>query len=422
MSRDSYVLPVDVDVYAVQPHAHYRAKEIKGIATLPDGTQKWLIYIKDWDFNWQDHYRNKQPFALPRGTTVAMEYTYDNSAANIRNPSRPPRRVTWGQQTFDEMGDLWLQVVARTDADRAQLNRDIAGKMMREDINGYESFLRADPNNSAAHEGLALLYHLTGNLDRAVFYFEASVRLQPRSPTAHYNLARALTEQGRLTEAIAEFQQTLAIEPRHAEAHNSLGALLEFLGRLDESAAEFRSALAIRPDYPYALNNLGALLLKRGELEEAAQHFREALRLKADYVDALSNLGLVLRTQGRLGEAIDQYQQALRLRPDWSSALIGLAWLLATSPDSAVRQPAEAVQLAERALALANPPTAAILDTLAAAYAAANRFEQAVTIAREAVALATVESAERPVQDIRARLALYELGKPFRLNPQTGTR
>src|SRR5439155_11206226 len=112
VSRDSYVLPVDVDVYAVQPHAHYRAKEIKGIATLPDGTEKWLIYINDWDFRWQDQYRYNQPFALPRGTRVAMEYTYDNSAANFRNPTQPPRRVTWGQQTFDEMGDLWLQVVA----------------------------------------------------------------------------------------------------------------------------------------------------------------------------------------------------------------------------------------------------------------------------------------------------------------------
>jgi hypothetical protein len=101
---DRYVLPVDVDVYAVQPHAHYRAKEIRGVATLPDGTKKWLIFIKDWDFSWQDLYRYTEPLALPKGTTIAMQYTYDNSVASPRNPDRPPRRERWGQNSTDEMG------------------------------------------------------------------------------------------------------------------------------------------------------------------------------------------------------------------------------------------------------------------------------------------------------------------------------
>jgi len=105
---DSYVLPVDVDVHAVQPHAHYRAKEIKGFATLPDGSTRWLIYIRNWDFDWQDTYRYAKPFRLPKGTTLRMEYTYDNSEANRRNPQRPPQRVRWRQNSLDEMGDLWI--------------------------------------------------------------------------------------------------------------------------------------------------------------------------------------------------------------------------------------------------------------------------------------------------------------------------
>jgi hypothetical protein len=103
---DSYVLPADVDVHAVQPHAHYRAREIRGFAKLPDGTTKWLIHIKDWDFRWQHVYRLVTPLRLPRGTTVAMQFTYDNSPANARNPERPPTRARWGQRSRDEMGDL----------------------------------------------------------------------------------------------------------------------------------------------------------------------------------------------------------------------------------------------------------------------------------------------------------------------------
>src|SRR5207249_3757674 len=98
---DSYVLPVDVEVQAVQPHAHYRARDVRGIATLPDGTTKWLIYIKDWDFRWQHVFRYVTPVSLPKGTTLAMQYTYDNSAENPRNPMLPPQTVHWGQSSMD---------------------------------------------------------------------------------------------------------------------------------------------------------------------------------------------------------------------------------------------------------------------------------------------------------------------------------
>jgi hypothetical protein len=121
---DSYVLPVDVDVLSVNPHAHYLATDMKAFATLPDGTRQWLLWIKSWDFNWQDVYQYKKPIALPRGTRITMEYTYDNSAANRRNPNRPPRRVAYGPRSSDEMGDLWLQILPRLNADRAILVRD----------------------------------------------------------------------------------------------------------------------------------------------------------------------------------------------------------------------------------------------------------------------------------------------------------
>ena len=116
---DTFVLDVDVDLYTIQPHAHLLAKEVRSYATLPDGSRKWLIYIRDWDFNWQGVFRYARPQFLPAGTTITFEFVYDNSAQNRHNPHRPPRRVTYGQHTTDEMAELWLQVVARNPADRA---------------------------------------------------------------------------------------------------------------------------------------------------------------------------------------------------------------------------------------------------------------------------------------------------------------
>ena len=110
---DDFVVPMDMDVLAVYPHAHYLGHLLEGYATLPGGTRKWLIRIPDWDPNWQAVYRYKEPVFLPKGTVISMRYHYDNSAANPRNPNQPPQRVRGGNQATDEMAHLWLQVLPR---------------------------------------------------------------------------------------------------------------------------------------------------------------------------------------------------------------------------------------------------------------------------------------------------------------------
>jgi hypothetical protein len=121
---DTYVLPVNLRVLSAYPHAHSLAKEMRATATLPDGTMKWLLLIKEWDSHWAEQYRYASPVELPRGTTLKMEFVYDNSDANMRNPHYPPRRVRWGVQPTDEMGILWLQVLPHNEADAGILLRD----------------------------------------------------------------------------------------------------------------------------------------------------------------------------------------------------------------------------------------------------------------------------------------------------------
>jgi hypothetical protein len=126
---DSLTLPVDMLAYSVGAHAHYVAKEMKATATLPDGTVKPLLWIQNWDFAWQDRYNYKDPVALPKGTRIDVHLAYDNSADNPRNPSNPPKRVQWGEQSFDEMGSVTLQAIAVHKEDEPELQRFFANRL-----------------------------------------------------------------------------------------------------------------------------------------------------------------------------------------------------------------------------------------------------------------------------------------------------
>jgi Flp pilus assembly protein TadD len=257
---DSYKLPVDVEVEAVQPHAHYRARDVRGFATLPDGSVRSLIAIADWDFRWQHVYRFVTPVKLPKGTTIAMRYTYDNSADNPRNPQRPPARARWGQRSSDEMGDLWVQVLTQTDRDLEALSRDFRPKVAAEDVLGYEVEIEKHPQDAGLHDSVAMLYLELAKYDSAVGHFRKSVAIKPRSAAAHYNLGTALTMAHRLDDAEAAFRDALKFDPSYANAHNNLGNVLLALGRTDEAVEEFREVVRLQPKSEAARKNLASAL------------------------------------------------------------------------------------------------------------------------------------------------------------------
>jgi len=278
---DSFVLPVDVEVEAVQPHAHYRARQVRGTATLPDGSTRTLITIPDWDFRWQHVYRYATPFTLPKGTTLAMRYTFDNSAENPRNPQQPPARVFWGQRSRDEMGDLWIQVLPRNARDLATLTDAFRPKVLAEDVIGYEREIARDPSSLALHDDVAQLYLELGRTSQAIAHFESSATIAPRSAAAHFNLGTALT--------VAE--------------------------RFDEAVDQYQEALRIDPGYPRAHNNLGTIFLRRGRNADAMAHFQEAVRLEPRNVEARSNLSIAYAASGDFERAIETAQAALALSP-----------------------------------------------------------------------------------------------------------
>ena len=135
--RDHFTTPVNVDAVGIIPHAHYICKDMKGWAILPNGRKIWLIWIRDWNFDWQEQYRYATPIRLPADTRLEMEFTYDNSDENPRNPNHPPKRVFWGPNTTDEMAGLHVQVVPEKMDDWHELGQALWGKFMRSVGGGF---------------------------------------------------------------------------------------------------------------------------------------------------------------------------------------------------------------------------------------------------------------------------------------------
>jgi tetratricopeptide (TPR) repeat protein len=211
-------------------------------------------------------------------------------------------------------------------------------------------------------------------------------------------------------EAIDHYEQALRLKPDLAVAHYDLGIALAGQSKVQEAINHYEQALRIQPDYAEAHNNLGIALVRLGRLREAIEQYQQALRIKPDYAEAQYNLGNALMGQGGLQEAIGHYEQALRIQPDFADAYNNLAWLLATHASAQGGDAVRAVDLAQRACELTGNRQAGYLDTLAAAYAAAGRFREAVATAQKAIELARASGLPKLVAGLEARLELYRSG------------
>jgi mono/diheme cytochrome c family protein len=129
-TRDEFTLPIDVEALGVFPHMHMIGRDIKITAHPPQGKPFSLLWIDDWDFNWQSFYQYAEPVKLAAGTRIVLEATHDNSADNFRNPNQPPRRVVWGEETSNEMTVAFLQVVPVREADFARLADTLRRRML----------------------------------------------------------------------------------------------------------------------------------------------------------------------------------------------------------------------------------------------------------------------------------------------------
>lgn len=322
---DTYVLPVDVELLSLYPHAHFLGKQMTVTATRPGGAVQTLLSIPQWNFRWQQDYQYGTPVKLPRGTSITMRYTFDNSASNSANPNMPPQPVYFGPRSTDEMASLGLQFLTPTRADGLAMEQVFA---QREALSYVEAGLAQVRRNPANAEGQALLGGSlvdVGRLADAIRPLQAAVRLDPGYASAHNYLGGALVSLGRIIEGLPHLQRAAALSPRDERYRVNLGNGLNAAGRRADAAAEYAAALKLNPDFGAAHANLGLLLFSSGRPAEALPHFERAVALAPDSAEAESDLGGVLAALGRKAEAIAHLRRALELRPGYAPAVENLA-------------------------------------------------------------------------------------------------
>jgi tetratricopeptide (TPR) repeat protein len=315
--RDDFTVPMDLDVLAIYPHAHYLGHVLEGYATLPGGARKWLIRIPDWDQSWQGVYHYKTPVFLPKGTVVSMRYSYDNSAANVRNPHQPPVRVRHGNQATDEMAHLSLQVLPRGSQDaRPEMQQAIM-------LHRLEKY----PGDFTAQFNLGvLMLGLHRNAD-ALRYLRGALAVEPNHPVALNAFGEVLLAQGDANGAATYFAHALQINPHYANAHSNMAHVLILQQRWEPAADELHKALADHPGDPVTQQQLGGVLrllgyqsAMHGGLDQAVVYWRQALAFRKDDATLHSDLGDALVRLGRPKEAIPELETALRLNPNLEPA------------------------------------------------------------------------------------------------------
>ncbi len=340
--EDHLTLPEAAAVLGIYPHAHYLGKDMQSWATLPDGTKRWLIWVRDWDIDRQAVYRFRSPIDLPRGSSIHMRYTYDNTADNPRNPHLPPVRVRAGNRAEDEMGHLWLQVL---------------------------------PIGTAG-----------GKVDPRLPFEEAWMRRRleksPDDAVARYNLATALEAEGKEEEAVATFNTQLARQPDNARFLTGLGGALEHQGDWQGARAAWQRATLAAPDNCDAAFNLARVAVRHGEFSQAEAGFRAMMSHCPPDAAEHSGLAAALDGEGKAAEAQRQYRAALLADPDDFTAnyALGAQHLQAGQTELALAELGRAV--------VANGEDLDAREHLAMALAQSNRPKDAVAQLRAAVAIA----------------------------------
>ena len=289
---------------------------------------------------------------------------------------------------------------------------------VEEAIAQYRQALETAPNDARILNNLGIALSIKGEKESAMAQFRKALNAKPDFVDAHYDLGAALVKIGKLDEAITHFRKALEINPNYVKARFGLGKALLRKGDFDTAMSCLQESSALSPDSLTRWRNLGQVLLKNQDCEEAIVCFRQALEIAPHSAEVLADLGMALAQAGDTAEAIDGWQRALEIKPDQANVQNNLAWLLATTPGAALRDGAKAVALAEQARQLSGGGNPLVLRTLAAAYAEAGRYDDAVAMARSALELATEQKSADLTAELPKEIKLYEANTPMRDTPR----
>jgi tetratricopeptide (TPR) repeat protein len=318
----------------------------------------------------------------------------------------------------------------------------------------YTKLLSENPNSHYAHVELATLYINQGRFNDALEHYKKALHIRPDWPRTLNTLSRLLVNKSNATAlekkqaviyaerccqltgylweealvtltdayvvagepnaAIEYYNKLLQQNGDSAKLHFNLAVALNMQKKYDDSIKHLTKVLEIDPNYPGASNKMEITLIKSGKTDEAIAYFNKNLRKSKDPAEVYVKMGVVYTQAGKYELAIQSFTKAVELKPDSTNALNNLAWTLAASGEVSAENANKAIELAQRTCELTEYKRPEFLDTLAVAYAAAGRFDDAVSTAEQAVNLAKASRQEKLSSEIQMRLELYKAGQPYR--------
>ena len=336
--------------------------------------------------------------------------------------------LTWRQaRIYHSLDTLWSDTVAKNpDAWMARYNLGtlrLNQNRLDEAILHLQEAARLQPDYLLAHSNLGLALARQGRLDRAEAAYRNAINVkvsywQPSHfAAAHISLANTLIARDQLDEAVTHLEHALRLQPGSLAARLRLAWVFHQQGKTDQAIAQYRLAAQKHPQSVDAQYALATNLARAGRLAEAVDFYRRTLQLAPDFAEAHTNLASALVAIGQVDQAIASYRRAIDLAPDYPDPHYNLAWTLATSPIDRVRDGPRAVELARNACELTDYRSVAALDVLAAAYAEAGKFDQALATAQQAARLAAAGDDTAFADRINARARLYQARRPYRHAP-----
>lgn len=274
--------------------------------------------------------------------------------------------------------------------------------------------LAVTENNDLAHNNLGDVWLKSGHVDDAIREYQAALKITPESPVARNNLGSAFFKQGKVAEAIQEFRRVLSRDVQSITGRFNLAAALLRSGRATEAVAEYEKVLAIQPDFAQGHLALGHALMRAERLADAIAQFKIAVQLQPGYAHARNSLATAFAAKQQWGEAIRCWRETLEIDPNNLAAQSGLAWTLATAPDPTLRNGAEALAISQRLSQTTEASNPMILRVLAAAYAEAGRFPEAIETTERGIALATSQYRSDLAALLQSDLKLLQSAQPLR--------
>jgi tetratricopeptide (TPR) repeat protein len=317
------------------------------------------------------------------------------------------------------IGHYRIAIKSRPNFAPAHFNLGAALRYLRRPAEAESSLreaLRLDHDYAKAENMLGDVVAMQGRMEEAVEHYRRAVELDPQVGRNHVDLGAALVKLGKaqgsqrlVTEGIERCKHGVAMNSDDPDAHNELANAYNAAGMTHEAISEWRETLKLFPGHPAALKQVGAILLNSRRPAEALKFLTAAEAADPRDIEIRRMKALAHALLRQFPASISEFREILKLDPNDVQALTGLAWFEATSPDVSIRNGTEAVKLAERATALEHPPTAHVLDVLAAAYAETGRYKEAVETAEKARQVAGASRSE-----IGERIKLYQTKKPYR--------